>query len=92
MRAKKKTGQAIGKELNTSRSQLDRFLDPQNITVSLGHSFLVSSDGSFLESHTKIGSWPPLPCFDGGGCLHAGMPDIEVGQSLKAHDFVRVLR
>jgi hypothetical protein len=36
MRKKKKTKQAMAKELNTSRSQLDRLLDPQNITVSLG--------------------------------------------------------
>jgi hypothetical protein len=32
---KKKTKQALAKELNTSRSQLDRLLDPQNIAVSL---------------------------------------------------------
>ena len=36
MRKKKKTKQALAKELNTSRSQLDRLLDPQNIAVSLG--------------------------------------------------------
>lgn len=35
MRQKKKTKQALAKELNTSRSQLDRLLDPQNIAVSL---------------------------------------------------------
>ena len=35
MRKKKKTKQALAKELNTSRSQLDRLLDPQNIAVSL---------------------------------------------------------
>jgi len=35
MRKKKKTKQAMAKELNTSRSQLDRLLDPQNIAVSL---------------------------------------------------------
>jgi len=32
---KKKTKRALAKELNTSRSQLDRLLDPQNIAVSL---------------------------------------------------------
>jgi len=32
---KKKTKQALAKELNTSRSQVDRLLDPQNIRVSL---------------------------------------------------------
>jgi antitoxin HicB len=36
MRKKKKTKQALAKELRTSRSQLDRLLDPQNIAVSLG--------------------------------------------------------
>src|SRR5438067_6412208 len=35
MRKKKKTKQALAKELNTSRSQLDRLLDPRNIAVSL---------------------------------------------------------
>jgi antitoxin HicB len=35
MRKKKKTKQVLAKELNTSRSQLDRLLDPQNIAVSL---------------------------------------------------------
>src|SRR2546423_1117129 len=35
MRKNKKTKQALAKELNTSRSQLDRLLDPQNIAVSL---------------------------------------------------------
>lgn len=32
---KKKTKQALAKELNTSRSKLDRLLDPQNVAVSL---------------------------------------------------------
>jgi hypothetical protein len=35
MRKKRKTKQALAKELNTSRSQLDRLLDPRNVTVSL---------------------------------------------------------
>jgi antitoxin HicB len=35
MRKKKKTKRALAKELNTSRSQLDRLLDPLNIAVSL---------------------------------------------------------
>jgi hypothetical protein len=35
MRKKKKTKRLLAKELRTSRSQLDRVLDPQNITVSL---------------------------------------------------------
>lgn len=35
MRLKKKTKQALAKELNTSRSQLDRLLDPKNVAVSL---------------------------------------------------------
>lgn len=35
MRKKKKTKRALAKELHTSRSQLDRLLDPQNIAVSL---------------------------------------------------------
>jgi len=35
MRVKKKTKQALAKELHTSRSQLDRLLDPQNVAVSL---------------------------------------------------------
>lgn len=35
MRVRKKTKRALAKELNTSRSQLDRLLDPQNVTVSL---------------------------------------------------------
>lgn len=35
MRKKKKTKQALAKELKTSRSQLNRLLDPQNVAVSL---------------------------------------------------------
>lgn len=35
MRVKKKTKQELAKELKTSRSQLDRLLDPQNVAVSL---------------------------------------------------------
>src|SRR5437763_1656570 len=35
MRKKKKTKQALAKELRTSRSQLDRLLDPENIAISL---------------------------------------------------------
>lgn len=35
MQKKKKTKQALARELNTSRSQLDRVLDPQNVAVSL---------------------------------------------------------
>ena len=35
MQKKKKTKQGLAKELHTSRSQLDRLLDPENITVSL---------------------------------------------------------
>lgn len=35
MRRKKKTKQALAREMGTSRSQLDRLLDPQNIAVSL---------------------------------------------------------
>ena len=35
MRKKKKTKQALAKELRTSRSQLNRLLDPQNVAVSL---------------------------------------------------------
>jgi antitoxin HicB len=36
MRQRKKTKQALARELRTSRSQLDRLLDPENISVSLG--------------------------------------------------------
>jgi predicted XRE-type DNA-binding protein len=35
MREQRKTKQAMAKELRTSRSQLDRLLDPQNVSVSL---------------------------------------------------------
>ena len=35
MKKKKKTKQALAKELKTSRSQLDRLLDPENVAVSL---------------------------------------------------------
>ena len=35
MREQQKTKQAMAKELNTSRSQLNRLLDPQNTSVSL---------------------------------------------------------
>ena len=35
MRKQQKTKQAVAKELRTSRSQLDRLLDPQNIAISL---------------------------------------------------------
>ena len=35
MRKKRKTKQALARELQTSRSQLDRLLDPGNVAVSL---------------------------------------------------------
>ena len=35
MRKKRKTKQSLAKELRTSRSQLDRLLDPRNTAVSL---------------------------------------------------------
>lgn len=35
MQEQKKTKQAMAKQLHTSRSQLDRLLDPQNISVTL---------------------------------------------------------
>ncbi len=35
MKQQKKTKQAMARELHTSRSQLDRLLDPSNVSVSL---------------------------------------------------------
>lgn len=35
MKKTKKTKQTLAKELHTSRSQLDRLLDPKNVAVSL---------------------------------------------------------
>jgi antitoxin HicB len=35
MRKQKKTKQAMAKQLHTSRSQLDRLLDPRNVSVTL---------------------------------------------------------
>lgn len=35
MRKQRKTKQAMARELHTSRSQLDRLLDPRNVAVSL---------------------------------------------------------
>jgi antitoxin HicB len=35
MREQRKTKQAMAKRLRTSRSQLDRLLDPQNVSVTL---------------------------------------------------------
>lgn len=35
MREQQKTKQAMARQLHTSRSQLDRLLDPQNISVTL---------------------------------------------------------
>jgi hypothetical protein len=35
MRKQQKTKQAIAKQLHTSRSQLDRLLDPRNVSVTL---------------------------------------------------------
>jgi hypothetical protein len=35
MKRQQKTKQAMAKELRTSRSQLDRMLDPQNVSVTL---------------------------------------------------------
>lgn len=35
MRDQKKTKQAMAKQLHTSRSQLDRLLDPRNVSVTL---------------------------------------------------------
>ncbi len=36
MRERQNTKQAMAKQLHTSRSQLDRLLDPQNVSVTLG--------------------------------------------------------
>jgi len=36
MRKQQKTKQAMAKQLHTSRSQLDRLLDPRNVSVTLG--------------------------------------------------------
>ncbi|MCE5310721.1 MAG: helix-turn-helix domain-containing protein [Acidobacteriales bacterium] len=36
MRERHKTKQAMARELGTSRSQLDRLLDPENVSVSVG--------------------------------------------------------
>ena len=36
MRQQQKTKQAMAKQLHTSRSQLDRLLDPRNVSVTLG--------------------------------------------------------
>src|SRR5467141_4433752 len=35
MRERQKTKQAMAKQLHTSRSQLDRLLDPQNVSVTI---------------------------------------------------------
>jgi len=35
MRKQQKTKQSMARELHTSRSQLDRLLDPQNVSISL---------------------------------------------------------
>jgi predicted XRE-type DNA-binding protein len=35
MQERRKTKQAMAKQLHTSRSQLDRLLDPQNVSVTL---------------------------------------------------------
>jgi antitoxin HicB len=35
MQEQQKTNQAMAKQLHTSRSQLDRLLDPQNVSVTL---------------------------------------------------------
>src|SRR5438445_13461499 len=35
MREQRKTKRAMAKQLNTSRSQLDRLLDPRNVSVTL---------------------------------------------------------
>ncbi len=35
MQEQQKTKQAMAKQLHTSRSQLDRLLDPQNVSVTL---------------------------------------------------------
>lgn len=36
MRQQQKTKQAMARQLRTSRSQLDRLLDPRNVSVTLG--------------------------------------------------------
>jgi high-affinity Fe2+/Pb2+ permease len=36
MQKQQKTKEAMAKQLHTSRSQLDRLLDPQNVSVTLG--------------------------------------------------------
>lgn len=36
IKSQRKTKQAIARQLHTSRSQLDRLLDPENVSVTLG--------------------------------------------------------
>src|SRR5438270_13955082 len=55
MRKNKKTKQALAQELNTSRSQLDRLLDPENIAVSLD---------TISRAATALGKKPIIPMSD----------------------------
>src|SRR5438067_13319470 len=55
MRKNKKTKQALAKELNTSRSQLDCLLDPENIAVSLD---------TMSRAATALGNTPTLRSAD----------------------------
>lgn len=71
MREQQKTKQAMARELRTSRSQLDRLLDPQNVSISLdtmaraakalGKSLVVRIDDATTGGARRRGPAKPSP-------------------------------
>ena len=71
MRNQQKTKQAMARELRTSRSQLDRLLDPQNVSISLdtmaraakvlGKSLVVRIDDLATGGARRRGAAKPSP-------------------------------
>lgn len=59
MRKRQKTKQAMAKELRTSRSQLDRLLDPGNVSVSL-HTITRAANVLGKKVIIKIADAKPL--------------------------------
>ena len=67
MQQQQKTKQAMARELHTSRSQLDRLLDPQNVSVSLD---TMARAAKVLGKSLVIGIRDQKP----GGAKYRGVP------------------
>jgi hypothetical protein len=55
MEKQPKTKQAMARELHTSRSQLNRLLDPTSVSVSLGHDHSCSQGTGQESDYSDLG-------------------------------------